>query len=145
MLVATAIPGAITSERSLDPIHNSIVVGWAGVLGGIASGIVMGLFFHHDAWLGGYGSFRRRLLRLGHIAFFGLGFINLLFAFSVRTLPIPTLYAAVASGGFIVGAVTMPIACFLTAWRAQFRHLFPVPVGSVLVGIVALLTGWSSV
>ena len=29
--------------------------------------------------MGGYGSFRRRLTRLGHIAFFGLGFVNLFY------------------------------------------------------------------
>ena len=128
----------------MDPVHSSIVAGWIGMLGGIASGAAMGLFFHKERWLGGYGSFRRRLLRLGHIAFFGLGFVNLLFAFSVRAFPIPALHGVVASGGFIVGTVTMPIICFLTAWRTQFRHLFAVPVAGVLVGIVTLLIGWGA-
>ena len=40
------------------------------MLAGVLSGMAMGLFFHQDGWLGGYGSFRRRLLRLGHIAFY---------------------------------------------------------------------------
>ena len=42
----------------------------------------------------------------------------------------------------IVGAVTMPLLCFLTAWRKPFRHLFPVPVLSVLVAATAVLAGW---
>ena len=128
----------------MDPIHSSIVAGWIGMLGGIATGMAMGLFFHHEDWLGGYGSFRRRLLRLGHIAFFGLGFVNLLFAFSIRAFPIPALHGVVASSGLIVGAVSMPIVCFLTAWRTPFGHLFPVPVAGVLAGIVTLFIGWGA-
>lgn len=120
----------------------NLLAGWIGMLGGVLSGMTMGLFFHQDGWLGGYGSFRRRLLRLGHIAFFGLGFLNLLFAFSVALVPIAATLTRVASTSLILGAITMPLCCFLTAWRAPFRHLFPVPVVSVLVGVVSLLLGW---
>ena len=112
------------------------------MLGGAISGAVMGLRFHREDWLGGYASFRRRLLRLGHIAFFGLGFLNLLFAFSVRTLAIAPLFGQIAAAGFVLGAVTMPLTCFLAAWRESFRQLFPVPVASIVVGIVSLLAGW---
>lgn len=120
----------------------NLLAGWIGMLGGVLSGMTMGLFFHQDGWLGGYGSFRRRLLRLGHIAFFGLGFLNLLFAFSVALVPIAATLTRVASTSLILSAITMPLCCFLTAWRAPFRHLFPVPVVSVLVGVVSLLLGW---
>lgn len=122
--------------------ETNLLAGWIGMLGGVLSGMTMGLFFHQDGWLGGYGSFRRRLLRLGHIAFFGLGFLNLLFAFSVALVPIAATLTRVASTSLILGAITMPLCCFLTAWRAPFRHLFPVPVVSVLVGVVSLLLGW---
>ena len=112
------------------------------MLGGAASGALLGLRFHREEWLGGYGSFRRRLMRLGHIAFFGLGFLNLLFAFSVRALPVPAPYGELAAASFVLAAVTMPLTCFLAAWRPHFRHLFPVPVAGVLTGILSLLTGW---
>jgi hypothetical protein len=112
------------------------------MLGGVISGALIGLFFHKDGWMGGYGSFRRRMTRLGHISFFGLGFTNLLFAVTVGTIQISALYLKIASLGFILGAVTMPLCCFLTAWRPQFRHLFPIPVVCVLAGIVSLLIGW---
>lgn len=126
----------------MDPVHITLISGWTALLGGAVSGMVMGLHFHREEWLGGYGSFRRRLLRLGHIAFFGLGFLNLLFAFSVLVRPVPAPFGEVAATGFVLGAATMPLTCFLTAWRASFRHLFPVPVAGVLVGIVSLLAGW---
>ncbi len=114
------------------------------MLGGVISGAILGLFFHQEGWMGGYSSFRRRMTRLGHISFWGLGFINVMFAFSVREVELPIINAQVASVGFILGAVTMPLCCFLTAWRESFRHLFPVPVICVLVGVVSLLTGWAA-
>lgn len=91
-----------------------------------------------------YGSFRRRMVRLGHISFFGLGFLNLLFALSVGVLTLPPAHVQVASLSFIAGAVTMPLCCFLTAWHPPLRRLFPVPVVAVAAGILTLLLGWSA-
>ena len=126
----------------MNPEQVALIAGWLGMLGGAASGALLGLRFHREDWLGGYGSFRRRLMRLGHIAFFGLGFLNLLFAFSVRALPVPAPFGHLAAASFVLAAVTMPLTCFLTAWRPPFRHLFPIPVAGVLAGIFSLLTGW---
>jgi hypothetical protein len=58
----------------------NLVGGWIGILAGVLSGALIGLFFHQDSWMGGYASYRRRLMRLGHVAFFGLGFLNIAFA-----------------------------------------------------------------
>ncbi len=124
-------------------VEINLLAGWVGMLGGVISGAFIGLFFHQDQWMGGYGSFRRRLVRLGHISFLGLAFINILFALTVRTLALPSLHVRVASLAFILGAITMPLCCFLTAWREPLRYLFPIPVVSVFVGIVSLLMGWS--
>jgi hypothetical protein len=128
----------------MEPAHLTLLAGWIALLGGAASGALIGLRFHREQWLGGYGSFRRRLMRLGHIAFFGLGFINLLFSFSIRVLPVPEPFGEVAAVGLVVGAVTMPLTCFLAAWRAPLRQLFPLPVTAVIGAIVSLLAGWSS-
>ena len=114
------------------------------MLGGVASGAVIGIFFHREDWMGGYSSLRRRMTRLGHISFFGLGFLNLAFAFSLQMIALPPLPVRAASIALVVGAVTMPICCFLTAWRKPFRHLFPIPVAGVLTGILSLLLGWSA-
>ncbi len=82
------------------------------------------------------------MTRLGHISFFGLGFVNVLYVLTIRAVEITAGEARLASWAFFVGLVSMPICCFLTAWRKSFRHLFPIPVVSVGVGIVALLLGW---
>lgn len=126
-----------------DPVGLHLIIGWASMIGGAVSGAAIGLFFHLDAWMGGYGSFRRRMVRLGHIAMFGLGILNVLLALSLAARPVPAAYVPFASTGFLVALVAMPICCFLTAWRPAFRHLFPVPVVALLIGLVALLAGWA--
>jgi hypothetical protein len=119
----------------------NLIGGWMAMLGGVLSGAVVGLFFHREEWMGGYGSYRRRLMRLGHIAFFGLGFLNLIFAATSAQLLLQGPWLRTASWGLIVGAVTMPVCCFLSAWRKPWRHLFPVPVLAVTTGILAILIG----
>jgi len=57
----------------MDIASVNLTAGWLGILAGVVSGCAIGLFFHRADWLGGYASFRRRMTRLGHISFFGLG------------------------------------------------------------------------
>lgn len=107
--------------------------GWAWIVVGLATGALIGLFFHDDAWLGGYGSWRRRMVRLGHIAFLGTGLLNVAAALSMAhraSAASPTW----ASGLLVLGALTMPTVCFLSAWRDELRHLFVIPVASLIVG-----------
>lgn len=125
-----------------DNLH--ILAGWSAMLFGVISGAAIGLFFHQEDWAGGYGGFRRRLLRLAHIAFFGLGFINILFGLTLKYISLPPLYTSISSYGFIIGVISMPLCCYLTAWKKPFRHLFPIPVISVLTGIIPILLGWPS-
>ena len=56
--------------------------GWGMILTAFVTGAILGLFFYREGFLGGYASFRRRLIRLGHIALAALGMVNLLFALS---------------------------------------------------------------
>ena len=120
----------------------NLVGGWLGMLAGVLCGAILGLFFHREDWMGGYASHRRRLTRLGHISFFGLGFLNLIFAATAGLLNLRGSSLSIASMGLIVAAITMPICCFLTAWKKPLRHLFPIPVLAAATGILAILVGW---
>jgi hypothetical protein len=114
--------------------------GWALVLGAFLTGALMGLAFHRQDFLGGYGSFRRRLVRLGHIALAALGMLNVLF--SLSPLPAPgTWQGRAASLGFVIGGVMMPLVCFLAAWREPFRHVFAIPVIALVLAVVFTLAG----
>jgi hypothetical protein len=113
-------------------------VGWIAILIGLGVGTILGLFFHREDWLGGYASWRRRMIRLGHVSFFGTGLLNLAFVFSVEHLRL-AIAPPVSSTAFLIGAVTMPTICFLSAWRDPFRHLFFIPVISLLLATGDLL------
>jgi hypothetical protein len=91
--------------------------------------------FQDENWLGGYAGFQRRLYRLGHISFFGLAIINLLFVFTVCAVGRPGDDWTAPAWGFRIGAVTMPICCLLMAHQPKARavFLFAVPVGSLLL------------
>jgi hypothetical protein len=112
------------------------VAGWGLVLAAFVTGAAGGLFFHRDDFLGGYASFPRRLARLGHIALAALGMMNVLFGLS--PLP-PGRLTAAASVLFLAGAVLMPAVCFLAAWRKSLRHLFVLPVVSLVLAVVFTL------
>ena len=118
----------------------NLLAGWIGILCGLLSGAIHGLWFHRVDWLGGYATWPRRLTRLGHISFFGLGFINLAFAWS---LPAARLNAVTdcAAWSLVVGAVTMPVCCYLAAFCPQWRHAFVVPVISLVAGVVLFISG----
>ncbi len=113
---------------------------WVGILLGFISGSVLGLFFHNPDWLGGYGSWRRRMARLGHISFFGIAIINLIYALSLQVFNIrtPSPYPSYL---FVAGAVTMPLVCFLSAWKKFFRHIFFIPVLCLIIGTLLFFKG----
>ena len=112
---------------------------WIGILLGFVAGAVLGLFFHREDWLGGYHSWRRRMVRLGHISFFGIAFINLAYAVSVALFHVGPA-SPYASWLFVAGAITMPLICFLSAYKKEFRHLFFIPVLSLVIGTVLFFT-----
>jgi hypothetical protein len=116
----------------------NIYAAWLGFLIGCLAGAIPGLFFYRKDWLGGYASWQRRMTRLAHIAFFGIGFINLSFALTARALGIDAGLQA-SSILLIVGAVAMPTVCYLSAWKPVCRNLFFIPAGSVTVGIALFL------
>jgi hypothetical protein len=121
-----------------SPLRFNVALAWVWIVLGFISGMVMGLNFHRENWLGGYASHQRRLYRLGHISFFGLGAINLLFVFTLQAFTnqyaCGTATAPVASIAFAVGTVTMPLCCAVAAHKKDARTLFAIPVTSLLVG-----------
>ena len=119
----------------------NMVAGWTGMFLGLLAGAVIGLFFHQENFAGGYASFRRRLMRLGHVAFFGLGILNVLFALTLNLTNVELRYPTAASVCLIIGAVLMPLICFLSAWKMPFRHLFAVPVIFVAISLALLVEG----
>jgi hypothetical protein len=116
----------------------NLIAAWVGMLLGFVSGFALGLFFHRENWLGGYGSFKRRLYRLAHISFFGLAAVNLFFYFTTQTLSAGAMLSF-ASSAFVIGAITMPVCCLVMAHFPKTRPLFALPVFSLLAGCALTL------
>lgn len=117
----------------------NILFAWVWILAGLVSGAMIGMGFQGETWLGGYASWRRRLMRLGHFAFFGTALLNLAFAFTVSHLSLENAGLVWPSRLLIAGAASMSPVCFLAAWHKPFRHLFFIPVICLLAGVAVFL------
>ena len=112
--------------------------GWSLILCGFASGAALGIGFHREAFLGGYASLRRRLVRLAHIALIALGALNVLYAL----MPFASSSGGaqrVASAALVVGSLAMPATCALVAAAPRLRPLFALPVAALLTAGVGVL------
>jgi len=114
------------------------IAAWIGIGLGVVSGSVTGLRFHSETWLGGYGTWPRRMVRLGHIAFFGIGLLNLAYTLTIDALHWPAPPAA-CGWALAITILLMPGICYLSAWHKPLRNLFPIPVACVLAAVVGLL------
>ncbi len=130
----------------------NLAFGWVWITMGFLSGAMLGMGFHREQFMGGYGSWERRLSRLGHIAFFGTGFLNVLVGLSGLMLTQGQRGGGlwnVMSWSFVIGALAMPICCFVAARWIKAKSIFVVPVvalsaGGVMMSVVvvrALLEG----
>jgi hypothetical protein len=117
----------------------NLILAWLWILLGFVSGMVLGLFFRGENWLGGYASFKRRMYRLGHISFFGLGVVNLLFCLTVQYFSLAGQSVGIASWAFIIGAIAMPVCCMVMAHFPKAHLIFAVPVVSLITGGILTL------
>ena len=113
----------------------NFVAGWWLILIAFVGGAILGLGIHREDYLGGYNSYRRRMLRLGHNALAALGMINILYGLSLGA----GAPAGWPGGLLLAGAIAMPTVCGLAAWRPRFRALFFVPVTLLIAGVILIL------
>jgi len=122
-------------------------VGWFSLAVGVATGLVMGLWafdgpVNPPAWLGEYGDTARRLARLGHIAFVGLGLINILLAHELAGSALSERAKRIASRQMNFGNIALPITLFVAAaWRPA-KYAMAIPATAVFVALC--LTAWGA-
>ena len=122
-----------STEATVVAAGINLIVAWTWVLLGFLSGAALGVKFHEE----------RRLYRLAHMSFFGLGAVNLMFWLTRNAIVMSEPFASWASWGFVAGATTMPAACVLLAHFSRSRPLFVVPVVSLIAAVG--LTLWAVV
>ena len=128
-------------------MESNRTVGWASLAVGVATGLVMGLWSFDGplptpVWLGAYGDTPRRLARLGHIAFIGLGTINILLARELTESSLGDPARRLASGAMNLGNVLLPITLFAAAaWRPA-KYAMGLPATAVFVALS--LAAWGA-
>ncbi len=121
----------------MTDIAISFRAAWIGICLGCLAGALQGLFFHREAWLGGYNSWQRRMLRLGHISLVAIGFINLGLALTAASLGLAGV--RIPAVLLVIGGAAMPLVCYVSAFYKPVRHLFFIPALSLIAasGLIA--------
>ncbi|MEZ5274858.1 MAG: hypothetical protein R3F07_00595 [Opitutaceae bacterium] len=122
------------------------VVAWFCLVLGAGTGLVMGIWSFDGpvrvpAWLGDYGETSRRLARLGHIAFFGIGMLNLFVVAELRRIHLSRLLARVALMAMNFGNIFLPLSLFLAAGFRPLKYFMSVPATLVFVALVIVAWG----
>ena len=128
-----------------DPTLNR-AIGFTSLLLGVASGMILGLWSFGGPVpvpeaIGDYGDLPRRFLRLGHIAFFGLGLINLAIAGHWRRLDLGRPAARRALGLMNLGNFGLPPVLLAAAWQPALLYLMPIPVACVFAALAICAIG----
>jgi len=122
-------------------------VGWVSLACGVATGLVMGLWsfdgpMQTPAWLGEYADTSRRLARLGHIAFFGLGILNILLSHELPKSALSERAKRIAARHMNFGNIVLPVNLFVAAiWRPA-KYAMGVPATTVFVALC--LAAWGA-
>jgi hypothetical protein len=135
-------------EAKLAPANPSLnrAIGFTSLLIGVASGMVLGLWSFGGPLpvpeaIGDYGDLPRRFLRLGHIAFFGLGLINLAIAGHWRRLDLGRPAARRALWLMNLGNLGLPPVLLAAAWQPTLLYLMPAPVICVFSALALCVLG----
>lgn len=139
---------ASAETRRSDELRLNRVVGWCSLACGALTGLVLGLWSFGGpipvpAWLGPYDDLSRRLARLGHIAFFGLGILNLLLARELPTFRPGAGLRRAAARAMNFGNIFLPLSLFATAAYHPLRYVMSLPALAVTTALVlAAVAAW---
>ena len=123
----------------------NVRLGWVSLAVGALSGLVLGLWSFDGPvptppGLEDYQNLSRRLLRLGHIAFFGLGILNLLLARDLNSTALTFRGKSICSFLMNFGNVALPLSLVMAAFWHPLKYLMPVPAMAVTLALV--LCAW---
>lgn len=119
----------------------NLAVGWSSLAVGALTGLILGIWSFGGPvpvpeWIGDYDTLPRRLLRLGHIAFFGLGILNIMLARHLgrqRSFSYPRPLALRAMN---FGNVFLPVTLIAASVFEPAKYLMSVPALAVSFALV---------
>lgn len=121
-------------------------VGWVSACVGGITGLVLGLWSFDGPvpvpdFLGEYDNTSRRLARLGHIAFFGIGILNLLAARELQHNCLSEKTAGIASVLMNFGNVFLPLTLVAASAYRPCKYLMPFPATAVTIALCLIAYG----
>src|SRR5262249_61232451 len=121
-------------------------IGWVSLCLGAGAGLILGLWSFDGpiavpAWLGEYDQTARRLARLGHIAFFGLGILNLLTAGELQRGWLGAWPGRIASWAMNFGNVLLPLTLFAAAVYRPLKFTLSAPALAVFLALGSIAYG----
>ena len=134
--------------RELCDADFSRAIALSSLLLGAVSGLMIGLWsfggpLPEPAWIGGYGELPRRLIRLGHIALFALGMINLMLARQHAAFGLPERTTRLGLAAMNIGNLLMPALLFITVFVPLAKYLLALPALAVSLALaIAAFGGW---
>jgi hypothetical protein len=145
-MLNTASAERLASGNQLPPGEWNRRVGWVCTCVGAASGLILGLWsfdgpFPVPGWLGPYDDTARRLARLGHIAFFGLGILNILMAGELNRRRLGSWSQRLAAWAMIFGNVGLPLTLFAAAAYRPCKYFMSAPALAVFLALVLTAYG----
>lgn len=128
------------AEGDLD-IGLSLAVAWTSLATGAVTGLLLGLWSFGGpvpvpAFVGEYDELPRRLLRLGHIAFFGLGMLNFMLSRHIASSSIRRPLGRMALGAMNFGNALLPLTLIAAAFMEPVKYLMSLPAAAVTLALV---------
>ncbi len=125
---------ALATERS-------IAVAWSSIALGAATGLILSLWSFNGPLpvpeaVGAYDDLSRRLLRLGHIAFFGLGMLNIMLARHLSACGASPRAARLALGSMNFGNILLPPTLIAAAFFTPLKYLSSLPAIAVTLAVI---------
>jgi hypothetical protein len=119
----------------------NLAVGWSSLAVGALTGLILGIWSFGGPvpvpeWIGDYDTLSRRLLRLGHIAFFGLGILNIMLARHLgrtRSVGYPKPLALTAMN---FGNVFLPVTLIGASIFEPAKYLMSLPALAVSIALI---------
>ena len=140
-------PAPSASVVSVSTVLPNRRLGWASLVLGIATGLALGMWAFDGPLavphaLGDYADTPRRLVRLGHIAFVGLGILDILLARELVESSLAPRARFVASRAMLLGNAFLPPCLIASAFAPALKYAMALPATSVFVAVC--LAAWGA-
>lgn len=140
-LTPISLPHAKVQHRPGPNADANLALGWASLAAGALTGLVLGLWSFDGpvsvpAAIGEYGDLSRRLLRLGHIAFFGLGMLNIMLARHLAHAEMQRGRAVLALRSMNFGNLFLPLTLIVAAFVPVAKYLTCLPALAVTLALL---------